>query len=415
MKIEGRLLPPRRWSRDSPPPPADGGHRPPTVPMTLMSQSTRRVFRSPCQAARLLQRERHRRDHQVLSERRRCAGLGRRRRLAGRLDRLAAGDHGLGQVRTDAGRHDDEGRPQHQAHHEKGRPEGQQPPAALLSDPIGSVPNSTWSQVLFACAKHFKVDPGKMKVVPLDPPVTRQSLRSGEVASGTTDSSPDMDLVNDKANYEVVCDGAIAGTSVIDPWIVTKKFATENPAAAARFVEAGFRANEPIMKDREKAVASARVLQGRRHRRQRGQGALHAQYATIRPSTRRWPTCARGRASGRSPRRRSLRGGRGLRQGARPGRRDEGRAADPRGGESCASSRPSPSHPGSQGRDREQPELPDDRHRLPRAERLPGRQVARPMAGPREMIIRIGACGICASDCKCWSGAQMFWGPDSPG
>ena len=129
------------------------------------------------------------------------------------------------------------------------------PAAVLTSKPIGSVPNSTWSQVLFACAKHFNVDPGKMKVVPLDPPVTRQSLRSGEVASGTTDSSPDMDLVNDKANYEVVCDGAIAGTSVIDPWIVTKKFATENPAAAARFVEAGFRANEAIMKDREKAVA----------------------------------------------------------------------------------------------------------------------------------------------------------------
>jgi len=132
---------------------------------------------------------------------------------------------------------------------------GSSPAAVLTSKPIGSVPNSTWSQVLFACAKHFNVDPGKMKVVPLDPPVTRQSLRSGEVASGTTDSSPDMDLVNDKANYEVVCDGAIAGTSVIDPWIVTKKFATENPAAAARFVEAGFRANEAIMKDREKAVA----------------------------------------------------------------------------------------------------------------------------------------------------------------
>ena len=94
---------------------------------------------------------------------------------------------------------------------------GSSPAAVLTSKPIGSVPNSTWSQVLFACAKHFNVDPGKMKVVPLDPPVTRQSLRSGEVASGTTDSSPDMDLVNDKANYEVVCDGAIAGTSVIDP------------------------------------------------------------------------------------------------------------------------------------------------------------------------------------------------------
>ena len=31
--------------------------------------------------------------------------------------------------------------------------------------------------------------------------------------------------------------------------------------------------------------------------------------------------------------------------------------------------------------------------------------IARPVAGSREMILRIGACGICASDCKCWSGA----------
>ena len=38
--------------------------------------------------------------------------------------------------------------------------------------------------------------------------------------------------------------------------------------------------------------------------------------------------------------------------------------------------------------------------------------VERPSAGPRELVIRIGACGICASDCKCWSGAKMFWGGD---
>ncbi|MBG9390544.1 ABC transporter substrate-binding protein [Caenimonas aquaedulcis] len=132
---------------------------------------------------------------------------------------------------------------------------GSSPAQVLVTKQIGSVPNSTWSQVLYACAKHFKVDPGKMKVVPLEPPVTRQSLRSGEIAAGTTDSSPDIDLVNDKENFEVVCDGAVAGTSVVDPWIVTKKFATENPAAAAAFVEAGFRASELIMKDREKAVA----------------------------------------------------------------------------------------------------------------------------------------------------------------
>ncbi len=40
-------------------------------------------------------------------------------------------------------------------------------------------------------------------------------------------------------------------------------------------------------------------------------------------------------------------------------------------------------------------------------------QIPRPMPGAREMVIRISACGICASDCKCWSGAKMFWG-DKP-
>ena len=131
---------------------------------------------------------------------------------------------------------------------------GSSPAQVLVTQKIGSVPNSTWSQVLFACAKHFNVDPGKMKVLPLEPPVTRQSLRSGEIAAGMTDSSPDIDLVNDKEHFEVVCDGAVAGTSVIDPWVVTRKFATDNPAAAAAFVEAAYRASELIMKDREQAV-----------------------------------------------------------------------------------------------------------------------------------------------------------------
>lgn len=36
-------------------------------------------------------------------------------------------------------------------------------------------------------------------------------------------------------------------------------------------------------------------------------------------------------------------------------------------------------------------------------------QVAKPVAGPREIVTRIAACGICASDRKCWSGAGMFW------
>lgn len=40
--------------------------------------------------------------------------------------------------------------------------------------------------------------------------------------------------------------------------------------------------------------------------------------------------------------------------------------------------------------------------------------VGRPVAGQNELVVRIGACGICASDCKCWSGAAMFWGGKNP-
>ena len=41
-------------------------------------------------------------------------------------------------------------------------------------------------------------------------------------------------------------------------------------------------------------------------------------------------------------------------------------------------------------------------------------RIDRPSAGPREAVIRIGACGICASDCKCWQGAGMFWNEAAP-
>ena len=131
---------------------------------------------------------------------------------------------------------------------------GSSPKDVLQTKPIGTVPNSTWSQVLFACAKHFGVDPARMKIVPLEPPVTRQSLHSGQVASGTTDSSPDYDLVNDKANFEVVCDGKVAGTSVVDPYIVTRAFAQAHPDVAAKFVDAVYRANELVQSNRDQAV-----------------------------------------------------------------------------------------------------------------------------------------------------------------
>ena len=49
--------------------------------------------------------------------------------------------------------------------------------------------------------------------------------------------------------------------------------------------------------------------------------------------------------------------------------------------------------------------------RVPRPERLPPRaRAAAAGRAPNELVIEIAACGICASDCKCQSGAKMFWG-----
>ena len=35
-----------------------------------------------------------------------------------------------------------------------------------------------------------------------------------------------------------------------------------------------------------------------------------------------------------------------------------------------------------------------------------------PTAGPGEVVIDVGACGVCASDVKCYTGAPLFWGDD---
>ena len=129
---------------------------------------------------------------------------------------------------------------------------GRKAAEALTKVKIGTVPNSTWSQVLYACADHFGVDHNALKIVPLDPPVTRQSLRSGEIGAGMTDAAPDYDFVHDPKKYTVVCDGKIAGTSVVDPYIVTSRFWKENPTAAAGFIEAVYRAAEYMHKHPKK-------------------------------------------------------------------------------------------------------------------------------------------------------------------
>ena len=125
--------------------------------------------------------------------------------------------------------------------------DGKTPAEALAGTKVGTVPNSTWSQVLYACAEHLGVaDPQGLDVVPLSPAVTLQSIQNGDLGAGTTAASSDLVLAKDPDNYTMVCDGKMAGANIIAPWIVTKTFWDEDPAAAAAFIEAAFRANEYI-------------------------------------------------------------------------------------------------------------------------------------------------------------------------
>ena len=39
-------------------------------------------------------------------------------------------------------------------------------------------------------------------------------------------------------------------------------------------------------------------------------------------------------------------------------------------------------------------------------------EVAMPVAGPGEVVVKVNACGICASDIKCYTGAPLFWGDE---
>ncbi len=42
-------------------------------------------------------------------------------------------------------------------------------------------------------------------------------------------------------------------------------------------------------------------------------------------------------------------------------------------------------------------------------------EVARPKPGPGELLVKVGAAGICASDIKCYTGGALFWGEHGSG
>lgn len=132
--------------------------------------------------------------------------------------------------------------------------EGSTPAEVLRTEKVGTGANSTFQNLLFECAEHFDVKAEELTVVPLDPPQVRQGLAAKEIAAGTTSAAADYDLLQDKAQYTKVCDGTMAGASFISNYMVTPEFLKDDPDAAARFVDAVYRANEYINDHPDKAV-----------------------------------------------------------------------------------------------------------------------------------------------------------------
>lgn len=131
--------------------------------------------------------------------------------------------------------------------------DGTPPEEVLTSEPVATVPNSTSTQVLFACAESLGVSASEIEVVPLDPPGIIQAQQAERVVSGTAFSSPNWPLVSSD-EFTEVCSGADAGTAIVDPWVVTKAFWEERPEASAAFVDASYRASEYLNEHPDEAV-----------------------------------------------------------------------------------------------------------------------------------------------------------------
>lgn len=123
--------------------------------------------------------------------------------------------------------------------------QGSSPAKVLKGHQIATAENSLADQVMRGCAAKFGVNPGTLKVVNLDPGGIVQALKSGRVPAIDSWATPDFSLLSDP-KYVQVCSGAAAGVAVVDPFVITPKFAKENPHAAAAFTAAVYRANEYI-------------------------------------------------------------------------------------------------------------------------------------------------------------------------
>ncbi|WP_119696814.1 ABC transporter substrate-binding protein [Microbacterium halotolerans] len=125
--------------------------------------------------------------------------------------------------------------------------DGSSPAEALASTPVGVVANSVSAQLLFACADSLGVEASDIETVPLDPAAIVNGMLNDDIDAGVAFAAGNWPLVEDPDKYAQVCDGDKAGAQLIDPYMITPAFWSENPDAAAAYLDAVYRANEYIL------------------------------------------------------------------------------------------------------------------------------------------------------------------------
>lgn len=125
--------------------------------------------------------------------------------------------------------------------------DGSSPADALSSTPVGVVANSVSAQLLFACADSLGVEASDVETVPLDPAAIVNGMLNDDIDAGVAFAAGNWPLVDDPDKYVQVCDGDKAGAQLIDPYMITPAFWSENPEAAAAYLDAVYRANEYIL------------------------------------------------------------------------------------------------------------------------------------------------------------------------
>jgi len=132
---------------------------------------------------------------------------------------------------------------------------GTQTPAEFLqSAAIGVPANSVGLLTLIACAESYGLTLDQLNVVNLDPPSGIQAIMANQIQGLESFSSVDWPLAQEPENYTVICTGGEAGLDLILPYILTPKFVEEDPGAAARFLEAVYRAQEYINSNRNRSI-----------------------------------------------------------------------------------------------------------------------------------------------------------------